>query len=153
MNKVICYTLFDCTPTGVLNHAKVSQLPLTISGGRVIDTPEALALARNQQRNWETLTQLIGLRAQATIVMEPREILDPSVVLLGMNRRAKKIWTFEFSSEFLEIYDINGEPLAALIQDCDGVPLITGLGEAVDDLEPVIRTQGPVINTKFIYNV
>ena len=57
----------------------------------------------------------------------------------------------EFGSEFADIYDISGKPLAALIQDCDGVPLITSLDEAVENLEPVIRTTGSVINTKFVY--
>jgi hypothetical protein len=151
MNKVICYTLFDCTATGILNHAKVTQLPLTDKQGAVITDQTALTRARNQQRNWETLTQLISLRTQVTIYSEPQILQDASVAMLGLNRRSSRIWTFEFGSEFASIYDISGEPLAALTQDCDGVPLITGLGEAVENLEPVIRTTGAVINTKFVY--
>lgn len=151
MNKVICYTLFDCTPTGILNHSKVSQLPLQDRLGQTIGTQEDLVKARNQQRNWETLTQLIGLRTQATILLEPKMIIDPALSVLGLNRRSNKIWTFEFSSEFADVYDIQGEPLAALTQDCDGVPLITGLNEGIENLEPVIRTTGAQINTKFIY--
>jgi len=151
MNKVICYTLFDCTATGILNHAKVSQLPMTDRRGQVISDQAALVKARNQQRNWETLTQLISLRSQVTVYTEPKTLDDASLAVLGLNRRASRIWTFEFGSEFADIYDISREPLAALIQDCDNVPLITGLGEAVENLEPVIRTTGPVINTKFLY--
>lgn len=151
MNKVICYTLFDCTPTGILNHAKLSQLPLQDRLGQNIGTQADLTRARNQQRNWETLTQLIGLRTQATVLLEPKIITDPTVALFGLNRRSSKIWTFEFSSEFADIYDLHGEPLAALIQDCDGVPLITGLDEGIENLEPVIRTTGSEINTKFVY--
>jgi hypothetical protein len=151
MNKVICYTLFDCTATGILNHAKVTQLPLTDKQGAVITDQTALTRARNQQRNWETLTQLISLRTQVIIYSEPQILQDASVAMLGLNRRSSRIWTFEFGSEFASIYDISGEPLAALTQDCDGVPLITGLGEAVENLEPVIRTTGAVINTKFVY--
>jgi hypothetical protein len=151
MNKVICYTLFDCTATGILNHAKVTQLPLTDKQGAVITDQTALTRARNQQRNWETLTQLISLRTQVTIYSEPQILQDASVAMLGLNRRSSRIWTFEFGSEFASIYDISGEPLEALTQDCDGVPLITGLGEAVENLEPVIRTTGAVINTKFVY--
>lgn len=151
MNKVICYTLFDCTPTGILNHAKISQLPIWDQLGNKIETQADLARSRNQQRNWETLTQLIGLRTQATILMKPKMLADPSLALLGLNRRCSRVWTFEFSSEFADIYDIKGEPLAALTQDCDGVPLITGLEEGMENLEHVIRTTGPEINTKFIY--
>ena len=151
MNKVICYTLFDCTATGILNHAKVTQLPLTDRQGHILSDQTALTKARNQQRNWETLTQLISLRTQVTIYSEPQILQDASVAVLGLNRRAGRIWTFEFGSEFADIYDISGKPLAALIQDCDGVPLITGLDEAVENLEPVIRTTGSVINTKFVY--
>lgn len=151
MNKVICYTLFDCTATGILNHAKVTQLPLTDQQGHTISDQAALTRARNQQRNWETLTQLISLRTQVTVYSPPQILQDASIAVLGLNRRAGRIWTFEFGSEFADIYDIGGEPLAALTQDCDGVPLITGLGEAVENLEPVIRTTGAVINTKFVY--
>ena len=151
MNKVICYTLFDCTATGILNHAKVTQLPLTDQQGKIISDQAALTRARNQQRNWETLTQLISLRTQVTVYSPPQILQDASIAVLGLNRRASRIWTFEFGSEFADIYDIGGKPLAALIQDCDGVPLITGLDEAVENLEPVIRTTGSVINTKFVY--
>jgi hypothetical protein len=151
MNKVICYTLFDCTATGILNHAKVTQLPLTDQQGQVILDQAALTRARNQQRNWETLTQLISLRTQVTVYSLPQILQDASVAMLGLNRRSSKIWTFEFGSEFADIYDISGEPLAALTQDCDGVPLITGLGEGIENLEPVIRTTGAMINTKFLY--
>ena len=151
MNKVICYTLFDCTATGILNHAKITQLPLTDRQGRLISDSATLARARNQQRNWETLTQLISLRTQVTVFKEPEIVQDASVAVLGLNRRAGRVWTFEFGSEFEDIYDISGEPLAALIQDCDGVPLITALGEDVENLEPVIRTSGNMINTRFVY--
>ena len=151
MNKVVCYTLFDCTATGILNHAKVTQLPLTDQQGNTILDQAALTRARNQQRNWETLTQLISLRTQVTVYSLPQILQDASVAMLGLNRRSSKIWTFEFGSEFASIYDISGEPLAALTQDCDGVPLITGLGEGIENLEPVIRTTGAVINTKFVY--
>jgi hypothetical protein len=151
MNKVICYTLFDCTATGILNHAKVSQLPLTDKQGSIITDQAALTRARNQQRNWETLTQLISLRTQVTIYSEPQILQDSSIAVLGLNRRARKIWTFEFASEFASIYDIDSEPLAALIQDCDGVPLITALNEDAENLEPVIQTTGSRINTRFVY--
>lgn len=151
MNKVVCYTLFDCTATGILNHARATQLPLTDRQGGVIGDQQALNRARNQQRNWETLTQLISLRCQPLILLEPQQLQDVSIALLGLNRRASKIWTFEFSSEFADIYDIGTESLAALIQDCDGVPLITGLTESAENLEPVIRTTGPSINTRFVY--
>ena len=129
--KIICSTLIDITVTKNIRSTNNKE--------------------RNQQRNWETLTQLISLRTQVTVYTEPKTLDDASLAVLGLNRRASRIWTFEFGSEFADIYDISGEPLAALIQDCDNVPLITGLGEAVENLEPVIRTTGPVINTKFLY--
>lgn len=151
MNKVRGYTLFDITATGILNHARVSQLPLIDHQGHVIETQQQLTLARNQQRNWETVTQLIGLRTQITITQPPCVLEDASVATLGLNRRAQRVWTWEFTTETLEIYDHLGQPLAALLQDCDGVPLITGLAEGVENLEPVIRTLGSKVNTRFVY--
>lgn len=150
MNRVKCYTLFDITPTGVLNHARASQLPMTDARGLPITTEEELSLARNQQRNWETFLQLIGLRAQPTIHVQPQMLEDASLALLGLGRAAARVWTFEFSAEQINVYDAGGIELAALKQDCDGVPLITGLGEA-RNIESVLHTQGENPNTIFFY--
>ena len=69
--KVLCRTLFDCTHTGVTGHFRAQQLPYTTKGGLRLETVEDWNHARNQQRNWETIMQMISLRAQPTIVEYP----------------------------------------------------------------------------------
>ena len=71
MIKIKVCTLFDITTTGVTGHFKTSRIPFTDRAGHRIDTVDAWNRARNQQRNWETLTQLIQLRTQIDNVVEP----------------------------------------------------------------------------------
>ena len=85
--KVMCRTLFDCTHTGVTGHFRPQQLPYTTKSGIKLETPEHWNLARNQQRNWETLTQILSLRTQLF------EITDPIPDQTGTR------WMFEFETE------------------------------------------------------
>lgn len=66
--------------------------------------------SRNQQRNWETLLQLIGLYTQ------PQHISD----IRMQNGR----WEFEFETEFDDVFRLNEDPVGLLKQACRGVPII-----------------------------
>jgi hypothetical protein len=83
--KVLCRTLFDCTFTGVTGHLRPQQLPFTTKTGLTIDTPEQWNRSRNQQRNWESLLQIISLRTQPMNVVPPIKHKDG--------------WHFEFEVE------------------------------------------------------
>jgi len=115
--KIICRTLFDCSYTGVVGYFRPSAVPFTDKAGQLIKNQTSWYWARNQQRNWETLTQIIGLRTQ------PLDISYP-VVQEGM-------WEFNFIAEADGVYGIVGnvDPLAALRQDCVGIPMIVNLDE------------------------
>jgi len=62
--RILCRTLFDCSATGVTGHYRPSQVPFEDSAGNTIANQHDWMFARNQQRNWETLNQLISLRTQ-----------------------------------------------------------------------------------------
>jgi hypothetical protein len=115
--KVLCRTFFDCTYTGVTGHFRPQQLPYTTKSGMRIETAEVWNRARNQQRNWESLLQIISLRTQPMNVMHPV--------------KQKNGWHFEFEVEAEGVLsnDINSDDLAGLVIDCEGVPMITGLNE------------------------
>lgn len=88
---------------------------------------------RNQQRNFETLLQIIGLRAQ------PEEITDPVLVnkqdkkIWGTQyKKDSKVWSFSFNIQFPEVFNNETGPLGNLYLDCDGVPMITGLDETAE---------------------
>jgi hypothetical protein len=85
MTKIRCRCLFDITATGVTGHFKSARVPFQDRAGKNIVNNATWNRSRNQQRNWETLTQLISLRTQVT------ELTDPV--------RADQSWEFEFATE------------------------------------------------------
>lgn len=134
--NIICRTLFDCTCTGVTGHFRASQLPYQDRAGNFIRTAVDWARARNKHRNWETIIQMISLRAQPTIVTEPSCI--------------EGIWQFEFSVEVPGVYSTSNDvhSLDALLSECQGVPMVVGLDEN-KDIEPRLTVSGPHQNLWF----
>lgn len=134
--NIQCRTLFDCTCTGVTGHFRSSQAPYHDRTGRLINNVQDWTHARNQHRNWETLVQMISLRAQPTIVSEP-QLVDNS-------------WCFEFSVETPGVYssNANADNFDLLLAECDGIPMVVGLGER-QDLESCLTVSGPKQNLWF----
>lgn len=124
MQKVECYCLFDITATGVTqNRASGDQR------------------ARNQQRNWDTMMQLVGMRTQVFNVEGPEQI-DDNDSPFGKNR---KTWKFTFEIEPEAQWLVDGDEFWILKQDSDGTPMITGLTES-SNIDPIIRTSGSGAN-------
>jgi len=117
--KIQCWTYFDITATGVKHNFNTGRLPFVSATGEIIDTQHGWEFARNQQRNWETLVQLISLRSL------PYDISTPSVAVDKNN----KSWQFEFTVDDAASLSYNLEDLGALIRDCADVPMLTGLTE------------------------
>jgi hypothetical protein len=92
--------------------------------------------SRNQQRNYETLLQIFGLRTQ------PQEITQPAC--------QDGVWQFTFESENEGVFGVhnNSDPLAGLLIDCEGVPMILNLTEQ-SGLTPVLTTSGEQQNIWF----
>jgi len=114
--RIQCQTLFDITATGVTGHIKPSRMPFWDQAGNRITDVESWHRSRNQQRNWETVTQLIGLRTQLSELTNPVQ---------QHNR-----WTFEFVVDIEGLFELDQDPLGILKTDCEGVPMLTGLDEA-----------------------
>lgn len=110
--RINCRTLFDVTATGVRSHYRESQIPFEDAAGQHITNLDQWNRARNQQRNLETLHQIISLRTL------------PENISLPTNNNA---WCFEFD---VPNTDALGDDLSLLLADCAGVPMITGLGES-----------------------
>lgn len=135
--KILCKTYFDITATGVTGHFRGSRLPFVDRAGQTIVDEYTWNRARNQQRNWETLTQLISLRTQVFDLQPP--VTDA------------KEWEFSFATESDSLFELNGDPLGQLIQDCNGVPMLLGLDETIVDY-PGLVTTGTVPNIWFTIN-
>jgi len=124
MLRVECYCLFDITATGVTS---------TRPGGD--------QRARNQQRNWDTMLQLAGMRTQVFNVEGPR-MPDSADMPFGPDRR---VWHFSFEIEPESQWLVDGDEFWVLRHDSEGTPMITGLTESAG-VEPMIRALGPAPN-------
>lgn len=113
--KICCRTLFDITSTGIVGHYRSSRVPFTDGSGQSIVNEADWQRARNQQRNWETITQIASLRTQI-------DVIQPPGVVNGA-------WQFEFQVDSDSLFSIDSDSLAVLKNDCDAVPMITGLNE------------------------
>lgn len=108
--KIRCRTSFDITATGVTGHYKPSRVPFyDQAGNRVVDETSWIQ-SRNQQRNWETLTQLISLRTQISDLSQPS--------------KQNQHWIFDFEVENNSLFAKGEDPLGVLKEDCANVPVI-----------------------------
>jgi len=128
----IGYSLVDITATGV------------IRGGIDKDTE------RNQQRNWETVVQCLGLRTQPTILQLPEVTLIENHGLHDYgefyHNQPQKIWSWVWTVEKTGIYDLHDKPLGGLLQDLEQVPIVTGLSETAKFLLPIFYPYGTIRN-------
>lgn len=118
MHKIRCRTLFDITQTDVRHQYSAGRLPFQDATGRTITNHHEWMLARNQQRNWETLLQLLSLRTQ------PYDVTRPAM-MWGHD----SWWAFEFSVEHAAVLASDARPYGQLEQDCAMVPMLIGLTE------------------------
>lgn len=107
------YTDFDVTNTGVVRNFREDLLPAKVNG-KVILSEQEWIKSRRQQSNWETVVQVISLRAQPlnikTTVTESQ-------------------WIIEFDVESSIVYSKDDDPLGLLKEDFNNVPLLIGLTE------------------------
>lgn len=103
-----CRTVFDITQTGVTGKFRLDEIPFTaLSGDQITDLSD-WNIARNKQRNLETIIQILSLRAQIADITTPRVEDDQ--------------WVFEFVLETPNAY---GDNLELFIQDARTVPMIS----------------------------
>lgn len=134
--KYVCQTLFDITATGVTGHCKQNRMPFRDQAGQMIHDTDAWNRSRNQQRNWETILQILGLRTQLFGVTAP--IPD----------QTGTCWMFEFETETAGVYGSDADPTEILRLDADGVPMLKELDND-PGVEPYLITTGPKQNIWF----
>jgi hypothetical protein len=127
----IGYTLVDITHTNVVSS---------------IDSKE-----RNQQRNWQTLVQTLGLRAQLLTLSSPQILdLDVTKSQFGSNYTGHQlVWTFKFGTEQDGVFSNENNPFGTLESDFINVPIILGLNETAQIATPTFCIDGPERNIYF----
>ena len=113
--KILCRTLFDCSRTGTTGHFRLAQLPVTDRMGFEINNIQDWNFSRNQQRNFESILQLVSLFTQPLNVSWPCCHGDS--------------WTFEFDIEYQSVFADQHDPLGLLKKHSQGIPMILGLNE------------------------
>lgn len=118
MHRISCYTLFDITKTGIANRAK--------PGDDVLDKA-AWIQKRNTQCNFDTILQIISLRAQPDVINDPKKIsiiLDQKFGKVYHDTIKHSVWSFDFTVQHSSVFADGINELGYLYQDCIGVPMI-----------------------------
>ena len=129
--RYVGYTLVDITKTNIL-----------------VPYPQ---FERNQQRNWETVTQVLSLRAQLLeleylgVVDEDLELYSFGVDYTGIH----KVWAFEFAVDRDNVYSFDCDRYGTLKDDFKIAPIITGLTETISLTRPLFEVAGPSKNIYF----
>jgi len=129
-------TLVDITATGVIRHTNENELQ------------------RNQQRNWETVLQCIGIKAQPQHIDGPYIVQDTEVDATShfpeIYYGKQKCWVFSFGVEYEDVFLKNGDPVGALDDAFAQVPIICGLEETARFMLPIFYPYGSIKNIYFI---
>lgn len=102
------------------------------------------ALKRNQQSNFNSLIQCIGLRSNIEWNTDPKKI-NGSLPFPFNGKAVHWIWEFDVEREDVFLKDNNSVGL--LIDDLHGVPIIANLDNSVDIHPAAFQTKGDNINT------
>ncbi len=119
--KVTCYTLFDITQTGVLNRTKPSP-DLEI---------KEWTYRRNTQCNFDTILQVISLRAQPEFISVPKKTFirfdtfeNFGFLFTQKENEEYSCWKFTFEISHPAVFDDGINNLGNLYNDCHNVPMI-----------------------------
>lgn len=135
-HRIRCHTRFDITATGIHNHYRDNQIPVA-GTEQAANNAADYVKKRNQQRNWDTINQIISLRCL------PENITTPT----KMSQQQHTVWQFDFEVPDTTALQQDQQDLACLTKDSDQVPMIIGLEEDAG-IGPCIVT-GIDGNTKF----
>ena len=128
------YTLVDITETGVYRQHSENSLE------------------RNQQRNWETVLQVLSRRTQPVNIKAPR---TPQLVSVtghqfgSFYRGSQMCWKFMFQIENPYVLGPPENPILFLEQDFNEVPIISNLTETIGLPDTVFYTHGILKNIYF----
>ena len=128
---VIC-TLFDITKTNVISYREG------------IDSLHQ----RNQQRNWQVVSQLLQYRSQPLLILEPIKISN-DLKFYSFDKKYQgihSIWHSVYAVAQEDLYTIDHDSFYYLRKNFDKVPIISGLDET-------IKLENSIIDTEYCPNI
>jgi hypothetical protein len=124
-------TLVDITATGQYRHEQGRQKEL------------------NQQQNFDTILQTLGLRGNVYYTVKPK-VIEATGKSQGFSiNKTVKMWVFEWQMEIDHLFEKNGDPIHWLKHDFDLIPIIPNLDESVVLKRPMFSTTGSDANIIF----
>ncbi len=129
-------------------HLLWTTVDITRTNVRIKTDIQDWSLQRNQQRNFDTLIQTLGLRSQPLNISVKQFSHSPLEYGLGKNLpEIANIWEMEFDIEHKDAFGKNCE---IVLEDLHYVPIINGLNESEPAFPPVFQTKGTFKNIKII---
>lgn len=126
------FTLVDITPTGVINYSPQNEFK------------------RNQQRNWETVQQILSLRTQPTVIETDNFVDDVVNYNFGINYHGRhRIWSFKLGVDYADIYQEGPDKFGLIKADFKITPIILGLEETARPEIAIFHPKGPWNNIYF----
>jgi len=110
--------------------------------------------ARNQQQNFQTIIQTVGLRSNIYYDKSP-ECKFINVADLGFGKHHQgehNVWTFTFKSELDYVFEGEFGACTGLIVDFDMIPIIANLDETVKLIAPAFFTRD-IMKKNIIFKV
>ena len=165
MHEYRLHTLVDITENGNLKQ----KFPFETSSGKVIKDKDTLATARDQNANFNTLLQVLQMRAHITWEQSPQRGDLPSLGNYGFGSYYEgqhSTWHFQFFSEQSGLYGDDIDPTENLVMDFNLVPVLTQCENSAHfpiqtfitkelqgtDRQKIINAlSGGIINTYFSY--
>lgn len=128
MSSIItCLTLVDITETGVTKGQSHS---------------------RDQQRNWESVLQMLGLKTQPVIIKSPVMFAAEDMTHFEFGEfyeGYQNVWAFQFTGERTDFTDVK-----QLEEDFNEIPITMGLDETARFMLPIFLTSGLLKNIYFL---
>lgn len=118
MHRYVIDTQVDITPTGVTDNSRK-------------DDPD-FHLKRNQQRNYDTLLQVLSLRAN---------VIEPTVATYSVFDT--QCWRLSFYADHEGVFGIDN---SAFIDDVHMVPIVPGLTETTPIFPSFFISKGQMTN-------
>ena len=95
-----------------------------------------------QQANFNCLVQAIGMRSNVTWVLDPESHTGRLPIGTGKANH----WIWQFDAEREDVFLAQGDPVALLVDDLDGVPIVDRLNNTVELTPAVFRSRGDNTN-------
>jgi hypothetical protein len=143
--NIRCYTLFDITKTNITSRRN----PVQPSSSEIDDWLHK----RNTQCNFDTILQVISLRAQPENITDPvrknfsEELLE-NFGFLFANLEPKHYWSFSFTVNYPSVFLQGSDEFGALYNDCENVPMIK-IANSINQLSAFLDCSPELKNIHF----